>query len=102
MTDFGLKSGELAAISAVLKNYPAIERAVIFGSRAKGCHRPYSDVDIALYGGMDLLEVESVICDLDELPLVYKFDAVAYETLKNPALRQHIDRVGVTFYTRTP
>ena len=100
MADFGLKTDELTAISNVFSNNPSILRAVIFGSRAKGGYNPYSDVDIALYGDLNLLEVEDVICNLDELPFVYQFDVLAYESLKNAALRQHIDRVGVVIYEK--
>jgi predicted nucleotidyltransferase len=63
-------------------------------------HEPYSDVDIALSGNLSMTDIESVICDLDELPLVYKFDVVAYESIKNPRLKEHIDQVGVVIYKK--
>jgi predicted nucleotidyltransferase len=84
----------------VFKGNPSISSAVVFGSRAKGNYSPYSDVDIALYGNLDLLEVESVICDLNELSLIYKFDIVAFDSVKNPMLREHIGRVGVVIYEK--
>jgi len=90
----------VSAIAAVFENTPAIEKAVVFGSRAKGSHAQYSDVDIALYGDIDFMEVENVCCRLDELPLIYKFDVAAYNLTKNAALREHIDRVGVVIYER--
>jgi predicted nucleotidyltransferase len=74
MTDLGLKNKELAAIAHVLSSKPSLKRAVVFGSRAKGGGSLSADIDIALYGDLDLLEVEEIICDLDELPLIYKFD----------------------------
>ena len=99
-TAFGLKSEELAAIANVFKSKPLIKRAAVFGSRAKNSYRLYSDVDIALYGDLDAFAVEAVACELDELPIIYKFDLVAYCLLKTPALRQHIDRVGVVIYEK--
>jgi len=89
-----------SAITAVFENTPAIEKAVVFGSRAKGSHTQYSDVDIALYGDIDFMEVEDICCRLDELPLIYKFDVAVYNLTKNAALREHIDRVGVLIYQR--
>jgi len=88
------------AIAAVFQRVPSIEKAVVFGSRAKGTHTQYSDVDIALFGEVGLLEVEEVRCELDELPLIYKFDVVAYNRIENVELRGHIDRVGVAVYER--
>jgi len=90
----------ISVIAAVFENTPAIEKAAVFGSRAKGSHTQYSDVDIALYGDMDFMEVENVRCRLDELPLIYKFDVVACNLIKNAALREHIDRVGVVIYEK--
>jgi predicted nucleotidyltransferase len=92
----------MAAISDVFRNNPRVSRAVVFGSRAKGVHEQYSDVDIALYGDLGITDVECVACDLDELPLVYKFDISAYEQIKNPMLREHIDRVGIVVYEKNP
>ena len=36
----------------------------------------------------------------NELPFVYKFDVVAFGLVKNPMLRQHIERVGLMIYGR--
>jgi predicted nucleotidyltransferase len=98
--DFGLKKDILQSITATLQNDPRILGAAVFGSRAKGNFRPYSDVDIVLYGDLSPIDVESVISDLDEISCVYKFDVVAYGLVKNPEFRQHIERVGVSFYEK--
>jgi hypothetical protein len=36
--------------------------------------------------------------ELDELSLPYKFDVKSIATISNRALREHIERVGVTIY----
>ena len=100
MPDFGLKKDGLSAVTNTFRNDPRILGAAIFGSRAKGDYKPYSDVDIALYGDLNPFDVEAVIADLEELPFVYKFDVVAYGLIKNPELLQHIERVGVKVYER--
>ena len=100
MPDFGLKNDELSAVTETFRNDPRILGAAIFGSRAKGDYKPYSDVDIALYGDLNPFDVEAVIADLEELPFVYIFDVVAYGLIKNPELLQHIERVGVKVYER--
>jgi len=100
MADLGLLNDDMIAISNVFRNNPAITRAVVFGSRAKGGGSLYADVDIALYGDIELLEMEDIICDLDELPLVYKFDVITYDRIRNYRLKQHIDKVGTIIYDK--
>jgi len=91
---------QVSVISTVLATYPAVERASVFGSRAKGTNKPYSDVDVAVFGDLDFVAVERIISDLDEQPTIYKYDVFAYQNINNPKLKRHIDRVGVPIYTR--
>ncbi|MCL1883066.1 MAG: nucleotidyltransferase domain-containing protein [Defluviitaleaceae bacterium] len=100
MQDLGLKAEVLGAIVAVLKRNPKIDKAVIFGSRAKGNFRNYSDIDIAIYGEVDSTDAEYIITELDELPTAYTFDVTAFDAIKNPALQVHIKRVGVPIYQK--
>jgi len=100
MPDFGLKEDVMRTVIETFRNDSRILGAAVFGSRAKGNYKPYSDVDIVLYGDLNSIDVERVICDLDELPFVYKFDVVAYGLVKNPELREHIERVGISIYVK--
>lgn len=98
MTVTGLSQSELDLIRGVLKRYPAVSGAILFGSRAKGTARPSSDVDLALEGTPNALQAEAIASDLDELPLPYRFDVVALTTVKSTDLRAHIERVGLRIY----
>jgi len=93
-----LTHAEIAQLAGVLSHYPQVQRGVLFGSRAKGNARMNSDIDLALYGELDDLTVERIALELDELPLPYLFDIKAVVTLENPALIEHIQRVGVQVY----
>jgi predicted nucleotidyltransferase len=95
MTSLGLTLSELEAICSVLAEHHDITRAMVFGSRANGTHRPNSDIDIALDGNISPLEAESIAGDLEELPLPYRFDVIALRHITNEALLKHIERVGV-------
>jgi len=101
MRDIGLHANHLSEIINIFKKAPTITAAAVFGSRAKDIFLPYSDVDIAVYGDCDILDIEEVMCNLDDMPTAYTFDVVAYNSIRNPALRRHIDRVGVMIYTKT-
>lgn len=98
---YGLTDNQLERIRHVLAQTPHLERAVLFGSRAKGTHKPGSDIDLALLGDAlqlaDRLRLDNALDDLD---LPYFFDLVLYRQISEPALREHIDRVGVTLYSR--
>ncbi|MCL2412466.1 MAG: nucleotidyltransferase domain-containing protein, partial [Treponema sp.] len=50
---FGLPDEVFAKITDTLKKYPQIKKAVIFGSRAKGSNKQYSDIDIAIFADTD-------------------------------------------------
>lgn len=94
----GLTRTEIGQLTAVLSHYPQVHQAVLFGSRAKGTARTNSDIDLALYGDIDDLTVEQIALDMDELPMPYLFDIKAIATMKNPALIDHIQRVGVKIF----
>ncbi len=98
MNSSGLSERDIELINSVFRRHPQIKRAALFGSRAKGSHRPGSDVDLALYGGIDHHGAEEVAGELEELPLPYHFDVVAFDSIKLDSLREHIERVGVTIY----
>lgn len=99
---YGLSDQVIAQIQAVLRKYPQVRRAVLYGSRAKGCYKPGSDIDLTLVGGDDLtLDVlHHISWELDELPLPYTFDLSLFHQIDDLDVIQHIQRVGVVFYER--
>ncbi|TVR39251.1 MAG: nucleotidyltransferase domain-containing protein [Cryomorphaceae bacterium] len=101
---FGLKDSDIEAMNHVLRAFPGIEEAVIFGSRAMGNYRRGSDVDIALFGeGVDVDTAQKVAWQLNEETLMpYRFDVLSYANISNPDLRDHIRRVGLTLYSTNP
>jgi len=99
---YGLKETTIQKICAVLARHPQVEKAVLYGSRARGSYKNGSDIDLTLYGGADLtLKVLSTILDeLDDLLLPYMIDLSIFHDIQDPAVVEHIRRVGVTFYER--
>jgi Predicted nucleotidyltransferases len=102
MNNLGLTDNDLEIIVSVLVQFPEINRARVFGSRAKGNYRLGSDVDIALDGeGLTLAVVSQIGFVLnEETSLPYHFDVLNYHSLTNKELVAHIDRVGVAIYLR--
>lgn len=97
---FGLLDADMEAIVSVLRREPSVEKALIFGSRAKGNFRNGSDIDLALKGeNLDFNTVSQISYQLnEETAMPYKFDVVNYHSLNEPALIEHIDRAGIEFY----
>lgn len=96
---YGLSQEDLDAIVKVIASEPKITQAILFGSRAKGNFRSGSDIDIALKGkNLGLAELNCLYAALDELPLIYKFDLVIFDRITEPALVEHIERVGVLVF----
>lgn len=97
----GLSAETLEEITRVLAAEPAVERAVLYGSRAKGTHRTGSDIDLALSGkGLTYDALGSILLAFDEGPLPYRFDVAILDRIKHAALLDHIHRVGVPIYER--
>ncbi len=86
---FGLPTDSVEMIKSTLKQWPEIEKAQIFGSRAMGNHRDNSDIDIALWGDIDNVTAARIEGSLEELPLPWKFDVVVYNSINHVELRQY-------------
>jgi predicted nucleotidyltransferase len=97
--DTGLSPKTIHALEGVFKQFDAIDKVVLYGSRALGTHKPGSDIDLALFGKNvtpDL--IASIAILIDDLLLPYTLDLTAYDLIDNLALREHIDRVGIELF----
>lgn len=100
-TKYGIEESMLHHIISILSKNPRIDRVLLFGSRAKGNFRIGSDIDLALTGKeLELDDILDASLEIDNLNLPYKFDLVIYDRIKEPALLEHIDRVGVALFSR--
>ena len=93
-----LTPGEIDLLCGIFQRHPEISEVRLFGSRAKGTHSATSDIDLAVDGRLSALQAEALAAELDELPLPYRFDVVAWPTLPEGPLKEHIERVGHSVY----
>ena len=91
----GLSERTVADIRACLQRFPSIRWVKLYGSRAMGRHRRGSDIDLAFSSAHDCSA--PLLAALDNLPTPYRFDVTHWESLRHPALRDHIERVGIPF-----
>jgi len=98
---FGLKIEITEQIQTVLRKYKQVEKAILYGSRAKGNFRNGSDIDLTLVGKDLTLEIQyKIMEDLEELFLPYIIDLSIFHQISNPDLVDHIERVGIVFFER--
>jgi predicted nucleotidyltransferase len=97
----GLSDATVRKIQQVLAGFPEVEKAVLYGSRAKGNHKPGSDIDLTLFGEeLDERVMSRLYWALDDLLLPYEMDLSNFTDLQHPALIDHIRRVGVMLYDK--
>lgn len=97
----GLSEKTISEICGVLTGFPEVEKAVVYGSRAKGNFKPGSDIDLTLFGDQLSDRVMSrIYWALDDLLLPYKIDLSCFADLRNPELIDHILRIGFPIYQR--
>lgn len=100
--DFGLKTADLEYIILAIKSFTEIEKAVIFGSRAKGTYKTGSDIDIAIFGdGVSFTTISKLHSQLeDKSSMPYLFDIVDYTHNLHKELKEHIDQMGKLIYEK--
>jgi predicted nucleotidyltransferase len=100
--NYGLKDSAIEKINTVFSHHSEVEQVILYGSRAKGNYKPYSDIDFTLKGkSLDLSLKWKIENELDDLLLPYKIDMSLLRQIDNPDVVSHINRVGKVFYERT-
>ena len=99
--EFGLPAFAVAKLRNLFARIPSIERVWIYGSRAKGNYRPGSDIDLSLEAPtMESVQLIRLMQEIDDLLLPYQVDLSLLHHIDNPALRDHITRVGIVFWKK--
>lgn len=99
----GLTQSTIARINGVLARFPEVEKALLFGSRARGTQRHGSDIDLALVGhSLDWRKLRQIDDALDDLLLPYQFSLLNFSERTDPEVAADIRRVEQTFYERAP
>jgi len=100
--DLGITSKTFLLLMKTFNSYPEIEEVILFGSRAKGNYMKGSDIDIVIKGekvsSTLILQLNAILNE--RLPIPYFIDVLAYSQITNPALLDHINRVGKVIYQK--
>ena len=94
--DFGLTESQKKILIGILQKYIKSGEEIVFGSRAMGTNTERSDIDIALRDAEFFLpySLGDLIDEIAESDFPYLADVIIYEDIINPALKDHVDRMG--------
>jgi predicted nucleotidyltransferase len=92
----GLSSELLQTLENLFSKFSQIQEVRIFGSRARGDYRKYSDIDLAIFGAEIQSETIGKIRQaLDDLDTIYEFDLIHFETQTNEKFKRNILKEGL-------
>lgn len=101
LTDSGLEQNEVLQMQKIFSRFENIEKVILYGSRAMGNWKPYSDIDLTVVGkGVTLEDIHEIENELDYLLMPYKIDLSILAQIKNRDLLEHIERVGIPFFEK--
>ena len=97
----GIPPKYLKLLKEILSRYPEVNQVLLYGSRAKGCATERSDVDLVITQSQVSRDVVgNILSDLEESDIPYLVDLQSVESIQNPDLLEHIERVGKVVYER--
>lgn len=95
-----LRENDISYLQSIFHRTPGVERVRIFGSRAKGNWRSWSDIDLAIEGNISHRNLSLLKSALQyESPFPFSTDVIEYSQV-NQNIREHIDRVGQVIYSK--
>jgi predicted nucleotidyltransferase len=100
--EYGLRQKDMDYMLRLFDSIPAIEKVILYGSRATGDFERGSDVDIAVAGkDVTFSDIACIHETLEnESPTLLWFDVRHYDQLKNEKLKGQIDSYGKLIYSR--
>jgi predicted nucleotidyltransferase len=83
--------------------FPSVQQIILYGSRARGTHTTFSDIDIAVTGIQNRREWLHILCladvEDDRVPTLLKIDLVQLECI-DPSVQRSIREEGRILYER--
>lgn len=97
---FGISKMSFYKLIAFLSKQEKIEKAILYGSRAKGNFTEGSDIDITVIAPeMTFSEYLGLLAQVDEMDISQKIDLTMYEFL-GENVKEHIKRAGIEIYSK--
>ena len=103
MSRIDVGAQDLETVRNILRKHVPTRRVVVFGSRATGRSKPFSDLDLAVLGAAAVPSpiLAALADDFDESSLPFRVDIVDWATTTQ-SFRDLIDRDAVTLREGAP
>lgn len=100
--EYGMREKDMAFMHQLFMQNAAIEKVILFGSRATNMHETGLDIDLAIQGiGVTSSDISRIHFVLEnDSPTLLWFDVLHYDTLKDENLKQRIDTQGKVIFER--
>jgi len=96
----GIRAEEMDRLQSIFEGASAVVEVILYGSRAKGTHRPGSDIDLTLKGtALTTGWLMDLAAKIDDLLLPYEVDLSIFDHIDNPDLIDHIQRIGKVVFS---
>lgn len=98
---FGVEESTIKNIKNIMSKYNEVEKAYVFGSRARADYKSTSDIDIAIFSdNISSTTLNLIRDDMYMLDIIYKVDIVHFESLTKEKLQMNILNEGICIYKK--
>jgi len=100
---FGVNGPLIDEIVQILSSNVKVNKAVVFGSRARGDYQKSSDLDIALFAvpSLSSQELNRLRHEIEELNTIIKIDLLDVDRVAKAPLLENILSEGITIYDKS-
>ncbi|MDE6247180.1 MAG: nucleotidyltransferase domain-containing protein [Muribaculaceae bacterium] len=96
MSRYGLSEETIVKIIDTIKRCDRVEGILLYGSRAQGRYREFSDIDLTLTGdSLTRDDLIRIISEIDDLLLPYEIDISLYKDIDYVPLLREIQRTAI-------
>ena len=94
--DTGLSEEVLSKLLEAIYKCEKVTEVILYGSRAKGGYKEFSDIDLTLKGNdLERGDLYPILERIDDLYLPYEIDLSIYSDLDYEPLIEEIDKFGI-------
>jgi predicted nucleotidyltransferase len=100
--EYGLRDKDMEFMLRLYESMPAIEKVILYGSRATGAYEKGSDIDLAIVGheisNNDISKINTLL--ENDKPSLLSYSVIHYDTINNEKLKHQIDKFGKIIYQK--